>query len=459
MKSKLVLASGFCMALFWSGSAHATDGFNFIGYGPTSIAMGGTGAAYDIGPAGMMINPATLALMPDGCDGQIGGDIITSNLKIRNTATGEVAHSNSEGTNNGPYYAPEVAFVCRKGRYTLGIGSFAAAGVGTQYAADSFLSRTVTNTTDTGLRNFSRMLTLRIPVSAAYQVTDRLAVGGSLDVVWTSMNVGLLLDTSQIGTLAAQQRLSGSLVPTLLGIPQLSGGYLNFTNHSIVGGAAEGWGIGGKLGATYQVSRRTRLGIVYSFKTSVSDLTGHSTLTAVSAVAGNIPLSGKVRVRDFQGPAQFTAGVFHEFSDRLSVAVDYQRMFWGSAMKNVSVGFKDDASGADINLSFPTNYRDTNVVGVGVQYRLTPRFAVRGGFHYADEPTPGHGVLAIIPSTPTTNITGGGSWALGKNSALDFALTYAFPKSVSNDGPPNTAAPIEATHSQIAASIAFRKHF
>ncbi|HUD90950.1 OmpP1/FadL family transporter, partial [Sphingobium sp.] len=316
-----------------------------------------------------------------------------------------------------------------------------------------------TNTTDTGLRNFSRMLTLRIPVSAAYQVTDRLAVGGSLDVVWTSMNVGLLLDTSQIGTLAAQQRLSGSLVPTLLGIPQLSGGYLNFTNHSIVGGAAEGWGIGGKLGATYQVSRRTRLGIVYSFKTSVSDLTGHSTLTAVSAVAGNIPLSGKVRVRDFQGPAQFTAGVFHEFSDRLSVAVDYQRVFWGSAMKNVSVGFKDDASGADINLSFPTNYRDTNVVGVGVQYRLTPRFAVRGGFHYADEPTPGHGVLAIIPSTPTTNITGGGSWALGKNSALDFALTYAFPKSVSNDGPPNTAAPIEATHSQIAASIAFRKHF
>ncbi|MFC0148942.1 hypothetical protein [Sphingobium scionense] len=149
------------MALFWSGSAHATDGFNFIGYGPTSIAMGGTGAAYDIGPAGMMINPATLALMPDGCDGQIGGDIITSNLKIRNTATGEVAHSNSEGTNNGPYYAPEVAFVCRKGRYTLGIGSFAAAGVGTQYAADSFLSRTVTNTTDTGLRNFSRMLRSR----------------------------------------------------------------------------------------------------------------------------------------------------------------------------------------------------------------------------------------------------------------------------------------------------------
>lgn len=55
---------------------------------------------------------------------------------------------------------------------------------------------------------------LRIPFALSYDVTDKLTVGGSLDAVWTSLNLGMLLDASQIGTLAAQRRASGTLLPT-----------------------------------------------------------------------------------------------------------------------------------------------------------------------------------------------------------------------------------------------------
>jgi long-chain fatty acid transport protein len=455
----LASLSGCCLALLGAGVANATDAFNLIGHGPVSLGMGGTAAAYDIGPSAMIVNPATLALAPEGRYADVGFDLIAADLKIENTATGEVAHSHGHGANNGPYYAPELGFVWRRDRYALGVGAFAEGGVGTQYGGDSFLSRTATNSINTGLENFSRLLVLRIPVSAAYQVTDKLTVGGSLDVVWTAVNLGLLLDASQIGALAAQQRVSGSLTPTLLSVPALSAGYLTFSDHKIVGGGADAWGVGGELGLTYQVSPRTRLGAAYSFKTAVGDLSGRSNLVAVSGVAGNIPLGGRVWLRDFQMPAQVTVGVHHQLTDRVAVAADYQRVFWSGAMKDIRVGFAADGSGRTLNLTLPFNYRDTNVVSLGGEYRPDPRWTLRAGFHYAQEATPSPGLLVLIPSTPTTNLTGGAAYAFSKDDVVDLALSYGFPKSLANSSLPETDAPIRATHSQVAVAVAFRRRF
>lgn len=448
-----------CFLALCPTTAQATDGTNFIGYGPTSIAMGGTGTAYDIGPAGMMVNPATLVLGQTGCEGQLGFDIIVSNLRARDLSTGEVTKSESRAANNGPYYGPEVAFVCRSGRYAFGIGAFASSGVGTQFDPDSFLSRTATNGTDTGLRNFSRLIVLRVPVSVAYEVTDRLTVGGSLDVVWTSLNLGLLLDSSQFGALASQNQLSGSLLPGLLGIPRLSGGYLNFNRNSIVGGGANGWGIGGKIGATFQLSRDTRVGFVYNFKTAVSDITGNALLTAISPEIGNIPLNGKVTIRDFQQPSELRVGINRDLSEKLAVRIDYGRIFWSHVLKSLNVTFKENASSADANLSFPTRYHDVNVISLGMEYRITPKLALRGGFHYTDEQVPESGTLSVLPNTPKFHLTGGGSLNFDKKGTLDFALMYGFPNSAVNYGPSNTSVPIELTHRQIAASIALRRIF
>jgi long-chain fatty acid transport protein len=460
MKRKHVaLATGCLTAALWGQRVWATDAFNLIGHGPVSIGMGGTAAAYDIGPAGMMSNPATLTLMPDGMYFLLGADIITADLKATNTATGEVANSYDRGRNNGPYFGPEFAFVWRRDRLALGIGAYATDGVGTQFGTDSFLSRTTTNNVNTGLDVFSRLLVMDIPFSASYKVTDKLTVGGSVDAVWTSVNLGLLLDTTQLGALAAQGRLSGGLVPALLGIPQLSGGYLNVNNGKIAGGAAQAWGIGGRLGLTYQVNPTTRLGVAYQFKTNVGDLSGPSTLTAVSAVAGNIPLNGTVRLRNFQMPAAFTFGLSHDFTDKFSVAVDYQRVFWHDAMKDIQVGFTQAGTGQTLGLTLPLNYRDINVFSIGAQYRYNASWTYRAGFHYAQEAAPGDGQLAVIPATPTTNVTAGAAYSFNQNTKLDFALAYGFPKTVTNSSLPNTGVPIKIRHSQIVAAIAFTKRF
>lgn len=458
-KAYAAAAAGCLIAQFLSENVWATDAFNLLGHGPISIGMGGTAAANDIGPAGMMANPATLALMSDGSYVQLGADVISANLEIKNEKTGEVASSHSRGRNNGPYYGPELAFVWRQDRYALGVGAFAADGVGTQYGTNSFLSRTATNNVNTGLDNFSRLMVLQIPFSATYQATDKLTVGGSLDAVWTSVNLGLLLDTSQIGTLAAQGRLSGGLVPALQSVPQLSAGYLELNNNKIAGGGADAWGVRGKLGLTYQVSPATRLGFAYQSKTHMSDLSGRAQLTAVSAVAGNIPLSGTVYLRDFQMPASLTLGVSHEFSDRLTVAADYQRVYWHDVMQNIQVRFSQDGTGKMLDLALPFNYRDINVYSIGAQYRYNDNWTFRTGVHYAQEATPSEGLMAIIPSTPTTNVTAGISYMVDPTGAIDFALAYGFPKYQTNNGSAASSVPVTVRHSQTAAAITYTKRF
>ncbi|WP_042259266.1 OmpP1/FadL family transporter [Paraburkholderia heleia] len=459
MKSNYIRgAAALCMAV-WGAQAQATDVFNLEGYGPISRAMGGSGVAYNVGPAAMMLNPATLGLMSDGKYINFGLDVVTTDIRVTNMATGESVTSGNHGNNNGPYFAPEAAFVYRQGKYAFGVGAFAEGGLGTQYGGSSFLSRTTTNDINTGLDNFSRLLVLRIPFAVAYNVTDKLTVGGSLDAVWTSLNLGMLLDASQIGSLATQHRVSGSLVPTLLSVPGLSGGYVNFEHNGIVGGGADAWGIGGKLGLTYQLTPDTRVGLAYNFKTHVGDLSGHATLTAVSSVAGNIPLNGNITVHSFEMPAQFTVGISHTFNEHWSVSADYQRVFLASVFKDINVSFVQAGTGSNLNLSLPQNYRDINVFAIGAEYRYNPSWTFRAGFHYAQEAVPNNTLFAVIPGIPTTTVTGGASYAFSKDDVVDLGLSYAFQKTLINTSQPNTSVPIKVTHSQFNAVIAYQKRF
>lgn len=157
---KYPIVTGLLVLLMFSNGAGATNVFNLEGFGPVSRALGGAGAAHDIGAAGMMYNPATLGLIEEGPGLYIGLDLIGTDIDTVNQATGEKAKSNknSESNNRGPiYYAPQLAYTNNVGNLTLGVGAFAQGGLGTEFGKTSFLSKTSTNNVDTGLDNSSRL--------------------------------------------------------------------------------------------------------------------------------------------------------------------------------------------------------------------------------------------------------------------------------------------------------------
>lgn len=427
-------------------SASATDVFYLEGVGAVSRSMGGAGVAQDLGPSGMMTNPATLSLMREERQALFGLDLVTTDISARNKATGETANSDSHSRNRGPYLAPEVAYVEKFGRWSFGIGAFARGGLGTEYGRKSFLSRD-SGGGDTGLDNSSRLLVLDIPLAMSYQVDDALSIGASLDAVWQGVNLDLLLGADQAGDLIGGGRVSGSLLPVLGTVPALQGAHFSLTKNGPIASGVNAWGYSGRLGLVYQATQATRLGASYTIQSQVGDMEGDATLTAISGVAGKIPLTGKIKIKEFQMPAKLSVGVLHSLTDKWSVAADISRVFWKDVMKDIKVAFEADGGG-NLNVSLPQDYRDQTILALGTSYVLTPEWTVRAGVRFASQALRSGTLLAVVPAIPTKHISAGFTYAFSKSSRVNFAYSHAFKERMTNRSLPNTSAPIEVSHSQ-----------
>jgi long-chain fatty acid transport protein len=458
MTTRKIMAAALASGLAgFAGLAQATDVFRLEGFGAISRGMGGVATAIDVGPAGMMTNPATLSLMQDGDQVMLGLDVVTTDINVKNQATGANASSSSHSNNRGPYLAPEVAYTKKIGAWAFGVGAFAQGGLGTEYGSDSFLSQ-ATGGLATGLENSSRLLVLNIPFAASFQVNEQLSIGGSIDAMWQGLNLNLLLGADQVGSLIGSGRVNGSLLPVLGGLPALRGAHFSLTKNQPLASGVDSWGVGGRLGLVYKATRDTTLGASYTFKSSMGDMEGNATLTAVDAVAGQIPLNGKIKIIDFQMPAHLELGFSHRINPQWTVAADLSQVFWKSVMENINVAFVAD-SGANINILLPQDYKDQTILALGTAYQLDDSWTLRGGLRFASQALRSSTLFAVIPATPKTHLSLGATYAFSKQSKLDFAYSHAFEETMDNSSLPNTSAPIEVKHAQNNATIAFRYNF
>jgi long-chain fatty acid transport protein len=451
--ARALLAAFVC---FLAQSADATDVFRLEGFGPISRAMGGTAAAYDVGPAGMMTNPATLSLQTAEPRLHVGLDVVTTDIAARNQATGETASSDTHSNNRGPYFAPQLAFSSRSGALSFGVGAFAQGGLGTEYGRSSFLSRANGNL-DTGLENSSRLLVLNIPFAASYQVNDALAIGGSLDAMWQGLNLELLLGADQVVSLIGAGRVGGSLVPVLAGLPDLRGAHFSLTRNQPLASGVDAWGVAARIGATYKVDASTVVGAAYSAESSVADMKGRATLTAVDGVAGQVQLNGNIEVRDFQMPANLVFGVSHRLDKNWLVTADISRVFWKHAMKDINVGFVADAGGT-LEVRLPQDYKDQTIFAVGAAYDVGA-WTLRAGFRVASQALRSETLFAVVPAIPIQHLSAGFSYRLSPGGVIHFAYAHAFEKTMQNTSLPNTSAPLNVSHSQNNFVIAYEARF
>lgn len=438
-------------------AAQATDVFHLEGVGAVSRAMGGTAVAQDVGAGGMLTNPATLSLSPNSGEALLGFDLVTTDIQVKNTATGESVSSGHHGNNRGPYGAPEVAYTGRYGNWSLGIGAFAQGGLGTEYGQNSFLSRG-TGGAATGLDNSSRLLVLDIPLAASYQVNEALSLGASVDALWQGLNLNMLLGADQVGNLIANGRATGSLVPVLGGIPALQGAQFSFTRNQPIASGVDAWGYSGRLGLVYQVNGATRLGAAYSTRSHFGDMQGAATLTAVSGVAGQIPLNGRITIQDFQMPARLDLGLSHQLSPQWTVAADLSQVFWQSVMKDIKVAFVAD-NGGNLNVQLPQNYRDQTILALGTAYTLSPTWTLRAGARFATQALRGDTLLPVIPAIPTKHLSLGFTYRISPRSRVDVAYSHGFREKMANSSLPNTAVPLEVVHAQDNATLNYRFEF
>jgi long-chain fatty acid transport protein len=184
---------------------------------------------------------------------------------------------------------------------------------------------------------------------------------------------------------------------------------------------------------------------------------GDATLTAVDALVGQVPLKGKISIRDFQTPAQLNLGISHQINAQWMVAADISRIFWKDAMENIDVGFVAD-NGADIDILLPLNFKDQTALSLGAAYQ-TGKWTLRGGARFTTQALPSNTLLAVTPGITTRFGSAGFSYQFSPKSKVDLAWTRSFKKKMGNDRLPNTSAPISAEHGQDSIGLAYNYMF
>lgn len=450
MKLKKIVSALATLALAAPGVALATNGMNMEGYGPVATGMGGASYAYDNGTAGLINNPATLGLMKSGTsrlDVAIGG--------LHPDVTTRMAGMPNANSGGNAYYMPAVGYVRKDGKLTWGAGMMAQGGMGTEYGKNSFLSSGLSMMGAgyvSGQENRSELGIGRVMIPLTYDVTDTFRVGGTLDYLWGGLDLQMVMSGQMFSAFTAGTSPLGSATGSMVNnLPAVMGAFaitdINWAQFDFSEGSngmkqklkTDGWA--GNLGFVWQASPKLSIGGVYHAKTSLGDMEGKGTLKMNATIGGagmTVPISGKLKVIDFQWPETFGLGMAYQVNDKFTFVADYKRIGWADVMSSFRMSFSADAVQANpaaagmvamgasaLNATLVQKWRDQNVFMIGGAYKATGALTLRAGLNLANNPVPNKYMHPLFPAIIKNHITAGAGYAFNKVSSLDFSLTYA----------------------------------
>jgi len=475
-----VLCFTITLAAF-STAAFATDGMDLEGYGPIATGMGGASMAYDNGTAAMMNNPATLGLMPTGDR----FDVALGYLGPHITASTPGAPDATSSAN--AFFMPAVGWATKSGALTYGFGVFSQGGMGTKYDGNSFLAA------GSGEEVKSQLGVGRAMIPVAYNVNDKFTIGGSLDFVWASLDLKMAMSGAQFGNMlpgAPQTNgaASGSMVNKLMGaigagqLTDLNWARFDFNEDNPFEGAARSYGYAAKIGGVYKVSDALALGAMYQSETNLSDMEADGATVSMNVVgpsvgSATIPVTGKIKVVDFQWPQTVGLGAAYQATDKLMIVFDYKWINWETTMKNFKMTFSADSiqanplaenfglGGQSIDAVLFQNWKNQNVFMLGAGYKVTDEFTVRAGVNIANNPIPDQYMNPLFPAIEKDHYMIGAGYMFTKASSIDASFTYAPPVSATTQAQtgsafaPGPTVPVTVSHYQTNAQVMYSYRF
>jgi len=408
----------------------ATNGMALSGYGPVAASLGGASQAYYNGNFGAVNNPATLSLMDAGGRLEVGANVMHVNAQTWDSGERPVS-STAEW-----FVMPNISYMAKDGNWSYGIGGFSQGGLGADYGTREFLSRTPLTRAPTGLRDKSQLMIGRLIVPMAVQVSDRLSLGGSVDLVYgrltveQSMPIWAMLDMMlpPLRTLgvARLHRLSPRTFGRMLATGLPSYGHMDFQN-------LDSWGYGGQVGLTFKASDTLTLGASYQLETRLADLEGDAGMQLGSGIL-HTSIPGKARIDDFQWPATLKIGVAYRASDQLLLVADVKRYYWSDVLDTFKVRYAVDGGG-QIDVDMNQKWKDQTVYSIGGEYTFNPDLKLRAGFNYGKNPIPSAYLQHLGEAIAEYHLMLGAGWKVADAGELDLAYTHTFKNTETNSSP------------------------
>jgi long-chain fatty acid transport protein len=319
----------------------------------------------------IFFNPAGMTLLPDR-QLVVAGHLIKLQAEFSGT-------SNIGGGNGGDAgdlaFVPNAYFAFRlTPDVHLGVGVNAPFGLKTEYDS-SWAGRTQAIK--------SKLKTINLNPSIAWKASESLSLGAGVSIQYIE---------------ATLSNATGAGLPPAVGI---------------VKGDDYGWGF--NLGALWQLSDATRIGIAYRSETDYT-LEGDLKVNGVTAVA---PVFAGVTL-----PDSASLSLFHTLNERWDLLADVSWTGWSDfqALRIVT------ASGTPAVPPVTENWDDSYRYSLGANYRLNDKLTLRGGVAFDQTPVSDAFRTARIPDEDRTWVTFGAQYRLSPQSVLDVGYAHLFVK-------------------------------
>lgn len=256
-------------------------------------------------------------------------------------------------------------------RWSVGISSAGLAGAGLEYNQ---------NWAGRFQNTYVELLVLAISPTVGYKVTDKLSLGLALQYYYTTLDFEIALPTIP-GRDAGKGTLDG-----------------------------KDNGFSYALGAMYEFSDNTRLGIRYQGEIDAD-------------FDGNVKVQGSILDRSIDSDTNLTMaallrlGLYHQLNERWGLGVTIGWDDW-SALDNVFVSLPEEGA------ALVKNWDDTYHYALGLEYAASRHWDLTGGIAYDSNPVSAHDRTADLPVDRQVRYTGGARYQLRDNISIGGYLNY-----------------------------------
>jgi len=241
----------------------------------------------------------------------------------------------------------------------------------------------------------SELKTININPSLAWKLNDQWSFGAGISAMW------------------AQAELTSAVNLSTFGLPESS-----------VKNKGEDWGFGYNLGAIYQVTPDTRLGLAFRSKVE-QHLKGEATSPFTLANGNPIRTLNTDITADLTLPETLSFSSFSRLDDRWDLLTDVTWTRW-SQFKTLSI-MRDNGSNTAVGTT-QEHWNNTLRYSVGVNYRYTDTIKLRTGVAYDEEAIDNNHRTPRIPGNDRIWLSLGASWQYSPQTKFDVGYAHLFIK-------------------------------
>jgi len=392
-----------CAAIcFVAGVARGAEGILSNGVGARSMGMGGADVGFAQGPLSALgVNPAGLSLLKGPVlDAGFTAAIPTGEFTSRFGSGGDLENRFEIG--------PDFAFgmPLPSSPVSVGVGLIPAVGLAAHWRYLDPPGGADGGTTYGFQRDNSEVSLLRTAVGASVAFSRWFSAGATLGIDYNEN----LLQTPYV--FQSQPVLRG--LKTLLDLQ------------------TSGWGLNGGFGVLIRPSDTVQIGLSYTGPTSITSRGSASgnawaQLQALKLNArSDFNYSAEV---DTKFPQMVSGGVSWQFQPKWRLALQIDWVNWSDAFDvlpvKLSGGNNGDINGlvgsSNIEDDVPLHWRDQVVYRVGLEYAVTEKLRLRGGYAYGRSPVPNETLTPLTAAIPEHTLTVGAGY---RWQCLDLDLAY-----------------------------------